>query len=73
LHGRHTLQIRQIRQHQLAKMGSSTSYGKRYTACMLLNIVTQEEDDDGTSAEASFIGVDTQAEINKLIDATGRL
>jgi hypothetical protein len=28
-------------------VGSSTSYGKRYTATLLLNIRTKGEDDDG--------------------------
>lgn len=28
-------------------VGSSISYGKRYTACALLNIITRGEDDDG--------------------------
>lgn len=28
-------------------IGSSTSYGKRYTACAILNITTRGEDDDG--------------------------
>lgn len=28
-------------------VGSSTSYGKRYTACALLNITSRNEDDDG--------------------------
>jgi hypothetical protein len=31
-------------------VGSSTSYGKRYTAFALLNITTQGEDDDGAGA-----------------------
>lgn len=31
-------------------IGSSTSYGKRYVLCALLNISTRGEDDDGTSA-----------------------
>lgn len=30
--------------------GSSISYGKRYTACALLNIVSRGEDDDGKAA-----------------------
>lgn len=30
--------------------GSSTSYGKRYVLCALLNITTRGEDDDGNSA-----------------------
>lgn len=32
-------------------MGSSSSYGKRYVTCMLLNIITEGEDDDGNKAE----------------------
>lgn len=31
-------------------VGSSTSYGKRYTACALLNITSRGEDDDGHAA-----------------------
>lgn len=31
-------------------VGSSTSYGKRYVMCALLNITTRGEDDDGNSA-----------------------
>ena len=34
-------------------IGSSTSYGKRYTACALLNIVTRAEDDDANGAFAA--------------------
>lgn len=30
--------------------GSSTSYGKRYVLCALLNITTRDEDDDGVAA-----------------------
>jgi hypothetical protein len=33
-------------------VGSSTSYGKRYTACALLNITTRGEDDDGNRGGA---------------------
>lgn len=33
-------------------IGSSVSYGKRYTMCALLNITTQGEDDDATLAGA---------------------
>lgn len=46
-------------------VGSSTSYGKRYTATLLLNIRTKGEDDDGcTGAETKTI-TDSQAEILK--------
>lgn len=31
-------------------IGSATSYGKRYTACTLLNIATKKEDDDGNAS-----------------------
>lgn len=41
-------------------VGSSTSYGKRYTAFALLNITTQGEDDDGRSAGAGVTVDDTQ-------------
>jgi len=34
-------------------VGSSTSYGKRYTALSLLNITTRGQDDDGKAAGAS--------------------
>jgi hypothetical protein len=43
-------------------MGSTTQYGKRYTMCMLLNIVTIGEDDDGTGAE--FITHEQAAELD---------
>ena len=32
-------------------IGSSVSYGKRYTASLLLNLTTRGEDDDGTAAD----------------------
>lgn len=34
-------------------IGSSTSYGKRYVLCSLLNIATGDEDDDGQMADLS--------------------
>jgi len=34
-------------------IGSSVSYGKRYVLCMLLNISTGGEDDDGNAADAN--------------------
>lgn len=36
-------------------VGSSTSYGKRYTAFALLNITTTGEDDDGNKAGAKIV------------------
>lgn len=50
--------------------GSSVSYGKRYTACALLNIVSRGEDDDGNAA-ASEVITDQQAdELRDLIAKT---
>lgn len=34
----------------IQSVGSSMSYGKRYTACALLNVITRDEDDDGARA-----------------------
>lgn len=36
-------------------VGSSVSYGKRYTMCALLNITTRGEDDDGQKAQVRTI------------------
>jgi len=41
-------------------IGSSTSYGKRYTACSLLNITSRGEDDDGAAAGAEDLISDEQ-------------
>jgi hypothetical protein len=35
--------------NNLQAMGSSSSYGRRYAACILLNIITVEEDDNGSA------------------------
>lgn len=43
-------------------IGSSTSYGKRYVLCSLLNIATGDEDDDGQLAS-----LDSLAEIERSI------
>lgn len=53
-------------------MGSSLSYGKRYTTEMLLNIVREGEDDDGKLAGTKFITEAQCAEIETLIKGTGR-
>jgi len=53
-------------------IGSSTSYGKRYTACMLLNIVTRGEDDDGASyKKPEMISRNQLAELIQLADDVG--
>jgi hypothetical protein len=53
-------------------VGSSTSYGKRYTAGLLLNLTSRGEDDDAQSGGSGAVITDDQAdEIRKLIDSTG--
>lgn len=53
-------------------VGSSTSYGKRYTAFALLNITSTGEDDDGEAGGAPTPVSNTQFEtLNGLADAVG--
>lgn len=53
-------------------IGSSTSYGKRYTLCALLNITTRGEDDDGKKAgDPEFITPEQVERIQLLIVETG--
>lgn len=53
-------------------VGSSTSYGKRYTATLLLNIRTKGEDDDGkTGGAAGTITDDQVLELREAIAAKG--
>lgn len=53
-------------------VGSSITYGFRYTACALLNIQTGVSDDDGRAAGGSVFITDEQvAELERLITATG--
>lgn len=53
-------------------VGSSTSYGKRYTAGLLLNLTSRGEDDDGASGGSGPTITDDQAdEIRRLIGETG--
>jgi len=52
-------------------VGSSTSYGKRYTASALLNITSRGEDDDANKGGAApTLSEDQVAEIRELIDST---
>jgi len=52
-------------------VGSSTSYGKRYTAFALLNITSTDEDDDGRAASADHpISVKQYDELGKMIVST---
>lgn len=51
--------------------GSSVSYGKRYTAFALLNIVARGEDDDGKAAGAAPVITDDQVmAIRDMLEAT---
>lgn len=53
-------------------VGSSTSYGKRYTALALLNISTRGEDDDGRLGGGTGpITEDQWSELQRLADAAG--
>lgn len=53
-------------------VGSSTSYGKRYTAMALLNITTRGEDDDGKAAGiGDTISDDQHKALDKLMDEVG--
>jgi len=52
-------------------VGSSTSYGKRYTAGLLLNLTSRGEDDDGKAADAPDTITEQQVIIlRELIEAT---
>src|SRR5581483_8370196 len=51
--------------NNIQAMGSTTSYGRRYTMCMLLNIVTVGEDDDGKGIE--FVSNEQAVEIDQMI------
>lgn len=53
-------------------VGSSTSYGKRYTAQALLNLTSRGEDDDGKAAgSGERINDDQLAEIQALMEDVG--
>lgn len=52
-------------------VGSSTSYGKRYTATALLNITSRGEDDDGKAAPNDWISEDQVGELVALMDDVG--
>lgn len=54
--------------NSVQSIGSSVSYGKRYTMCALLNITTQGDDDDGV--KAGGITEEQCKEIDALIQQT---
>jgi hypothetical protein len=51
--------------------GSALSYGKRYAATAALNIITENEDDDGKLAGMSFLKSEQIEELRQLIEETG--
>jgi len=52
-------------------VGSSVSYGKRYTAGALLNFTSRGEDNDGVAAGADPISADQSGELQALIESVG--
>jgi len=56
--------------NNLQAMGSTLSYGKRYCAEMLLNIVREGEDDDGNKGGMSFITAEEADELRLLMEET---
>lgn len=54
-------------------VGSSTSYGKRYALCALLNITTRGEDDDGATGGKPLMVGDpmTEEQVETVIDLAG--
>lgn len=52
-------------------VGSSTSYGKRYTAAALLNLTSRGEDDDAKAAVGGFITEEQVGELVALIEDIG--
>jgi hypothetical protein len=50
--------------------GSAMSYGKRYTTTSLLNIITENEDDDGNRGGMKFITEAEESELFDLLKAT---
>lgn len=57
--------------NNLQAMGSTLSYGKRYCAEMLLNIVREGEDDDGRTGGAEYVSAEQCANLQHLIRETG--
>jgi hypothetical protein len=52
-------------------VGSSTAYGKRYTAAALLNLRTGEADDDGQAGPGGFITEQQAADLRALMEEVG--
>jgi len=58
--------------NNLQAMGSTLSYGKRYTTEMLLNIVREDADDDGVLGGTKFVSPDQAAELRGVCGLAGR-
>lgn len=56
--------------NNLQAVGSTLSYGKRYCAEMLLNIVREGADDDGVKGGAEFVTPEQIEELQALIEET---
>lgn len=56
--------------NNLQAMGSTLSYGKRYCAEMLLNIVREGDDDDGNKGGMAFLTPEMVEELQRLITET---
>ena len=52
-------------------VGSSTSYGKRYTAGLLLNLTSRGEDDDGVAGGSG--ATITEAQVEDLVELAGHV
>jgi hypothetical protein len=52
--------------------GSTFSYGRRYTAIALLNLTTEDADDDGVAGGRRYIGQEQADELRGLLRETGR-
>lgn len=57
--------------NNLQAMGSTISYGKRYSCDLLLNIVRTDEDDDGVRGGMQFISAEQVGELEDLARETG--
>ncbi len=57
--------------NNLQAMGSTLSYGKRYCAEMLLNIVRESEDDDGVKGGTAYVTPEQCEDLQMLIRETG--
>jgi hypothetical protein len=57
--------------NNLQAMGSTLSYGKRYCAEMLLNIVREGDDDDGLKGGQDLLSDEQVAELNREMSSVG--